>query len=152
MDAAGNTTTESHTYKVVAAPAPTIVAAAPAGRINVTLAFDGTRGAKSSTFSLLQVKGAPSGATVDVTCRRQGLPEAQGQGHVRLTKRNAPSTLALKPWLKKPLRVGTVLKVTVTKPGSFGMVKTFKVRANQRPLITTTCLQPNSKSRATCAS
>lgn len=149
-DRAGNTTTVSHTYKVVAAPAPTIVAAAPPGRINVTLAFDGTRGAKSSTFTLLQVKGAPSGATVDVTCRGKGCPKRKGKA-VRLTKPNAPSTLSLKPWLKKSLRVGTILKVTVTKPGSFGMVKTFKIRADQRPLITTTCLQPNSKSRASCA-
>jgi hypothetical protein len=150
VDRAGNTTTVSHTYKVVAAPAPTVVAATPPGRINVTLAFDGTRGPKSSTFSLLQVKGAPSGSTADITCRGKGCPKRKGKP-VRLTKRNAPTTLSLKPWLKKPLRVGTVLKVTVTKPGSFGMVKTFKVRATQRPLITTTCLQPNSKSRASCS-
>ena len=152
IDRAGNTATVSHAYKVVAAPAarPAVVAAPPPGRINVTIAFDGTRNAKSSTFTLLQLKGAPSGASVDVVCSGKACPKRKGKA-TRLTKPNAPSTLSLKPWLKKPLRVGTVLKVTVTKPGSFGMVKTFKVRANQRPLITTTCLEPNSKtSRTSC--
>ena len=151
VDGAGNATTVSHAYRVVAPPVAAPRPAAPPGRINVTIAFDGTRGAKSSTFTLLQVKGAPSGATVDAVCRGKGCPKTKGKA-ARLTKRNAPSTLSLKPWLKKPLRAGTVLRVTVTRPGSFGMVKTFKVRANQRPAITTSCLQPNSKtSRASCS-
>jgi hypothetical protein len=152
VDAAGNTRTLSHAYKVVPAPVPAprpVVVPPPPSRINVTIAFDFPSAGKSTTFSLLQLKGAPSGSTVDVTCRGKGCPKRKGKA-TRLTKTNAPSTLPLKPWLKKPLRAGTVLKVTVTKPGAFGMVKTLKVRANQRPQITTTCLQPNSKSRATC--
>ena len=31
------------------------------------------------------------------------------------------------------LRAGTVLTVTVTKPGAFGMVKTLTVKKNKRP-------------------
>ena len=46
----------------------------------------------------------------------------------------------------------TVLTVTVTKPGSFGMVKTFTVRANQRPSIAERCLAPDSRARASCQS
>ena len=149
-DAAGNGSKVSHTYKVVPAVASAArPAAAQPGRINVTIAFDFPRAGKSTTFSRLQVKGSPSGATVDVTCKGKSCPKRKAKA-MRLTKPNALSTLSLKPWIKKPLRAGTALKVTVTKPGSFGMVKTFKVRANQRPLITTTCLQPNSKSRASC--
>ena len=81
---------------------PPIVAAAAPGRINVTIAFDFPRAGKSTTFSLLQVKGAPSGATVDVTCIGKFCPKRKGKA-TRLTKSNAPSTLSLKPWLKKPL-------------------------------------------------
>jgi hypothetical protein len=153
-DTAGNVSKVSHTYTVVAAPVPAprpTVVTPPPGRINVTIAFDFPSAGKSTTFSLLQVKGSPSGATVDVTCKGKSCPKRKAKT-TRLTKPNAPSTLSLKPWLNKSLRAGTVLKVTATKPGSFGMVKTFKVRANQRPQITTTCLQPNSKSRAACAS
>jgi hypothetical protein len=123
VDAAGNSRTVSHTYQVIAAPAPAprpVVVSPPPSRINVTIAFDFPSAGRSTTFSLLQVKGAPSGATVDVTCRGKGCPKRKGKA-TRLTKPNAP------------------------------MVKTLKVRTNQRPLITTTCLQPNSKSRATCS-
>ena len=67
-----------------------------------------------------------------------------------LQEANAPRVLSLKPWLRKPLRAGTVLTVTVTKPGTFGMVKTFKVRANKRPSISERCLAPDSRSRASC--
>lgn len=130
---------------VIPAPSAAPAVAPPPGRINVTIAFDFPSATKSTTFTRLQVKGAPSGATVSVTCK--GKCPAR-----KFTKRNAPRTLTLKPWLKKPLRAGTVLTVTVTKPGSFGMVKTFTVRANKRPQITTRCLQPGSRTaRASCA-
>jgi hypothetical protein len=120
------------------------------GRINVTIAFGFPSATKTTAFNLLQVKGAPAGATVKVTCKGKTCPKQKGK-LARLIKRNAPRALTLKPWLKKPLRAGTVLTVTVTKPDSFGMVKKLTVRANKRPTITTTCLQPNSKSRARCA-
>jgi hypothetical protein len=150
-DAAGNAATLTHTYKVVP-PAPPVVLPAPApGRVVVTIAFDAPKApANSTTFSLLQVKGAPSGSTIEVTCKGKACPKSKGKA-IRLTKRNPPRVFSLKPWLKKPLRAGTVLTVTVTKPGSFGMVKTFTVRASTRPRITERCLQPNSKTaRATC--
>lgn len=147
----GNTTTVSRTYTVVApAPRPLPSPPPPAGRINVTIAFDFPAAGKSTTFTLLQVKGAPKGATIAVTCKGKGCPKQKGKA-TRLTKRNAPRAFTLKPWLKKPLRAGTVLTVTVTKPGSFGMVKKFTVRANNRPKITETCLKPDSKTaRAAC--
>jgi hypothetical protein len=42
--------------------------------------------------------------------------------------------------------------VTVTKPRFFGMVKKLTVKTNKRPTLTTTCLQPDSKAKATCES
>ena len=66
------------------------------------------------------------------------------------TKRNASGTVNLTAFRNKSLRAGTVLTVTVTKPGSFGMVKKVTMRKNKRPAITTTCLQPNSKASAPC--
>jgi hypothetical protein len=149
-DAAGNPSTLTHSYSVVPPAPPTVVAAAP-GRVVVTIAFDAPKGPtkKSTTFTLLQVKGVPSGATVDVTCKGKGCPTTKGKA-ARLTRKNAPRVLSLKPWIKKPLSAGTVLTVTVTKPGSFGMVKKFTVRARKRPQITESCLAPNSTSRASC--
>ena len=101
-------------------------------------------GQASTTFTLLQVKGTPSGATVEVRCKGPKCPAKSFKKH------NAPRVLSLKPWLRKPLRAGTVPTVTVTKPGTFGMVKTFKVRANKRPSISERCLAPDSRSRASC--
>ena len=85
----------------------------------------------------------------------QGCPKVRVKGKRRMlvfTKNKASGTISLKPFLKKSLRAGTVLTVTVTKPGSFGMAKKLKVRAIKRPTTTTTCLQPGSKTaKAPCS-
>ena len=128
-----------------ATPTAPPVIPTPPSRIAVTIAFDFPSAKQSTTFTLLQVKGAPSGATVEVRARCPKCPAKSS-----LKKHNAPRVLSLKPWLRKPLRAGTVLTVTVTKPGTFGMVKTFKVRANKRPSISERCLAPDSRSRASC--
>ncbi|HEY6891055.1 MAG TPA: hypothetical protein VI300_24845 [Solirubrobacter sp.] len=132
-----------------AAPPSPAPAAAPPAHIAVTIAFDFPSAAKSTTFTRLQVKGIPSGATVDVSCQGKFCPKQKGKA-VRLSKSGAPRVLSLRPWLKKPLRAGTVLTVTVTKPGSFGMVKTLTVKKNKRPTISTSCLRPDSKTKAAC--
>jgi hypothetical protein len=49
------------------------------------------------------------------------------------------------------LRAGAVLTVTVTKPGSFGMVKKLTVKRNKRPTLTTSCLTLDSKAKAPCS-
>jgi hypothetical protein len=45
------------------------------------------------------------------------------------------TTISLKPLVKKRLKAGTVIKVTVTKPGSVAAHKTLRVRAGKRPRV-----------------
>jgi hypothetical protein len=51
----------------------------------------------------------PAGATVSVTCTGKGCPSQKLKGKqkpVAFTKKNAPGTVALKPWAKASLPVG----------------------------------------------
>jgi hypothetical protein len=153
-DTAGNTTTATKTY-TVAAPPPVVVAGIPPGRVNVTLAFLYPSAARTTRFTLLQVKGVPSGSTVVATCKGGGCPtkKVKGKKHaVVFTKSKASGTVNLTPFRAKALKPGAVLTVTVTKPGSFGMVKTLTVKKNRKPVLGTTCLQPSSATaKASCS-
>jgi hypothetical protein len=82
----------------------------------------------------------------------QVLPEGEAQGGSPV-EAGRPRVLSLRPWLKRPLRAGAVLTVTVTKPAAFGIVKKLVVRRDRGPSITERCLQPGSKTaRAACSS
>ena len=142
------------TYTVVAPP-PVVVPFTPPGRVNVTLSFLFPSAAASTKFTLLQVKGVPSGSTVTATCKGGGCPTKKVKGkkqNVVFTKKNASGTVNLTAFRNKALKAGAVLTVTVTKPGSFGMVKKLAVKKNKKPVLTTTCLQPNSSTaKASCS-
>jgi hypothetical protein len=150
-DAAGNTSGLSTTYTV--APRPT-VQGADRTAINFGLAFNFSASTNKATkFTSIQVKNVPAGATVSVTCKGNGCPSQKLKGKrkpVAFTKKNAPATVALKPWAKASLPVGTVLTVTVTKPATTGMVKKLTVRARKAPSITTSCLKPGAKKPTRC--
>jgi hypothetical protein len=137
-----------------AVPPPVVVAQTPPGRVNVTLSFLFPSAASSTRFTVLQVKGVPSGSTVVATCKGKGCPTKKVKGkkqNVVFTKKNASGTINLTPFRNKALRAGAVLTVTVTKPGSFGMVKKLTVKKNKKPVLSTTCLQPNSTTaKASC--
>jgi len=104
----------------------------------------------------LQVKNVPAGANVEVTCKGGGCPTKKLKGkkqNIVFTKKNATGTVNLTPYRNKALKPGAALVVTVTKPGFFGMVKTLTVKKNKKPVLTTTCLQPNSTTaKASCVS
>jgi hypothetical protein len=138
-DAAGNTATRTSTYTVAGA------------RINVTVAFDFSRSTSTATkFTSLAVKNVPKGATVTVTCKGKGCPAKKVKGKRKVasfTKRNASGAVSLSPWAKRSLRVGTALRIVVTKPGAIGIVKTLTVRARKAPRVGTQCLQPGSTTR-----
>ncbi|MDA0159135.1 hypothetical protein OM076_02565 [Solirubrobacter ginsenosidimutans] len=157
-DNAGNSASASKSYTVAAPPPPppVVVASVPPGRVNVTLAFLFPSAAASTKFTVLQVKGVPSGSTVVATCKGGGCPTKKVKGkkqNVVFTKKNASGTVNLTPFRNKALRAGAVLTVTVTKPGSFGMVKTLAVKKNKKPILSTSCLQPNSSTaKASCSS
>jgi hypothetical protein len=151
-DRAGNTATATRTYRVDALRTPP---APPPERLNFTIGFDFSSASRSTRFTRLLVKEAPRGATVQVTCRGRSCPTRRVRGSRRpaaFTQRVGTRAITLRPWIRKPLRAGTVLKVTLTRPGAVGRVKTLTVRTNRRPLTRTTCLRPNSKTaRTPCA-
>jgi len=61
VDRAGNTTTATRSYRVLAPPPPE--------RLNFTIGFDFASAGTSTRFTRLLVKEAPRGATVQGTCR-----------------------------------------------------------------------------------
>jgi hypothetical protein len=119
------------------APSPSMPAGQPAAappakleRIVVTLAFDYVARARSTRLRTLVVKGVPKGATVTVTCPK-------GCSSKRLVKTNAKTTVSLASLIRKPLKVGTVITVTVAKAGMLSAVKTLTIRARKSPLVRT---------------
>jgi hypothetical protein len=150
-DKAGNTATLTRTYAV--SVVNVVSPAAALSQINVSVSFLFAASRKSTRFKTLEVKNVPKGATVAVTCAGKGCPTRKVKGKRRalaFTKRNASSTVALKPWVKKPLKVGTRLTISVTKPGSIGMVKGLTIRARKAPKTVTTCLPPGARKPAAC--
>ena len=127
-DAAGNTATSPAAYRVVAPPPPE--------RLNFTLGFDFSSATTATRFTRLLVKEAPRGATLEVTCRGRSCPTRRVGGTRRrttFTQRIGTRAITLRPWIRTSLRAGTVLKVTVTRPGAVGRVKTLTARTNRRP-------------------
>ena len=86
-------------------------------------------------FATLSVKGVPAGATITVTCtggcprKAQTLTSAKG------------GTVKLDGWLRKRLKTGATLTISVTKPGMAGMTKAVTMRAERRPRIVTKVLR-----------
>jgi hypothetical protein len=138
-DKAGNSASLTRTYTVQPPPLPVV-----RPQINISLSFLFAAGRKSTKFKTLAVTGVPKGATLRVTCKGKGCPKKV------FKKKNAHGSVSLKPYVKKTLRKGIVLTVSVTKPGAVGMVKTITIRASKAPKITTACLQPGAKKPSSC--
>jgi hypothetical protein len=139
----------------VAAPPVTIIqnaAAPPPQHINVTVAFAFGASAKSTRFTKLAITGIPAGAKVTVTCKGSSCPKTHGKkGHaISLTKRNAFDRLKLTPWVKKPLKVGTTLTITVTRVGMVGQRKVLKIRRKAGPKVTVSCLAVGTNKPTSC--
>jgi len=117
-------------------------------QIIVTVAFFAAAKKTTTKFTTLQVKNVPFGATVQVTCKGKGCPSGlKGKG---FTKKNAFGTVSLAKFIKKSLRAGDVITVVVSKPGAINAVKTIKLRASKKPLITTKCQPPGAKAPVAC--
>jgi hypothetical protein len=157
-DNAGNTASATRTYTVVSPPPPpppVVVQSFAPSRVNVTFAFAYPSAAKTTKFTTLQVKGVPAGSTVVATCKGGGCPKKKVKGkrrNVVFEKKNASGTVNITAFRNKALKPNAVITVTVTKPGAFGMVKKLTVKKNKKPVLTTTCLQPNSTTaKASCS-
>ena len=117
-------------------------------QVLVTLAFFASAKKTSTRFTTLQIKNVPFGATVNVTCKGKSCPS--GLKRKGFTKKNAFGTVTLAKFIKKPLKVGNLITVVVSKPDAINAVKILRVRAAKKPLITTKCLPPGAKSPVAC--
>jgi hypothetical protein len=101
-------------------------------------------GKKSTKFTLFQVKNVPTGSSIAISCKK--CPKAAR----KITKRNAKGTVTIKQ-LKTLIKAGSSIQVTVTKPGTIGVVKILAVRSKKAPKLTTKCLQPGASKPSSCA-
>ena len=80
--------------------------------------------------------------------RGQGLPVGlKGKG---FTKTKAFGTVTLAKFIKKSLRAGDKITVTVSKPNAIAAVKVLTVRASKKPLIATKCVPPGTTKPVAC--
>jgi Putative metal-binding motif len=129
-------------------PRPPVVVPSAPDRIQVVLAFGFKAVKHATTFTKLQVKNIPFGATVEVRCQGHGCPKGlKGSG---FTKHHAFGTVNLKRFVTKPLRPGLAITVLVAKPGAIDAVKTLKVRAAKAPSISTRCRPAGAKKPVSC--
>ncbi len=115
----------------------------PLKRIVIFLRWNKSSSRTSTRFKYLRVTDVPRGATVTARCPK-------GCSRKSYTKRNARGTVSLKPLIRKRLKVGTTITVTVSRPGEIGAVKILKVRPRKDPSIKTRCLAPGAKRPSTC--
>jgi putative metal-binding protein len=94
-----------------------------------TLAASWKAGKKSTVLNRLALVGAPLGSQVVVKCTGRRCPRKT------LALQTTKLRQSLKPFTKKKLRPGTVLTVTVSKPGYATVVKTLKIRAGKAPKL-----------------
>jgi hypothetical protein len=116
-----------------AAAAPAVLAA-PLPPIDVSLVYFMNAKQRYTRFATLSVKNVPAGATITVACRG-GCPRERQT--ITATK---SGTVALKTWLRKRLKTGATLTITVNRAGMAGMTKTLTMRAERRPRIVTKTL------------
>jgi hypothetical protein len=124
-------------------PAPIVPQATPRQTIVVTLAYTFSAASKSTKLSGLMVKGVPSGSTITVSCKK-------GCARKSLVKRNAHGTVRLTGLVTKRLKVGTVITVTVSRPGAISAVKTLTIRKSKAPQVTTRCQAPGKTKPTAC--
>jgi hypothetical protein len=93
----------------------------------------------------LQVKDAPAGAKLRVTCKGKGCPFARRsvklkQGAANLSKR----------FKDKRLRPGTVIELRVTSAGTIGKVQRITIRKRKDPKRVALCLAPGASKPKKC--
>jgi hypothetical protein len=124
--------------------APAAVAAGPAPQIVVTLAFNFNSNRKTTRLSSLVVKNVPKGSTVTAKCPK-------GCSAKSFKKKGARGKVSLSKLIKKPLKVGTKITVTISKPGSGSAIKTLKIRARKAPAVGTRCQPAGAAKPVACS-
>jgi hypothetical protein len=127
-----------------ASPGPVIAPGpAPLAAIAAIIGFTYRASARQTRMTTLTLKSIPKGSTVTVTCKK-------GCSAKSYIKRNSGTKISLARFIRRPLRVGTVITVVVSHPGSVTSVKTLRVRARKAPSVTTACLPPSASRPQAC--
>ena len=122
-------------------PAPVIT---PLTALNPRLTWTYKASRTSTQLGSLTLSRIAAGATVTVTCTK-------GCSAKRWTTTPKKSTLSLKRFIRRSIKVGRIIRVEVSKPGTIASVKTLKMRRKKAPLLTSRCLPPGAKSPQRCA-
>jgi hypothetical protein len=127
------------------APGPPPPAPAP-GFLSATVSNSWAVGRRSTRLLRLQVRGAPTGASVRVACLvrrcrlRRDTAIADQRGIATLTRLCR----------RRTLRIGTVVEVRITAPNSIGKVVRYRIRRGRIPRGRILCLPPAASSPQRC--
>jgi HYR domain-containing protein len=156
-DAAGNTAGKS--FDVIVLPQATASGPAPGGATSTPAATTLKRSSavllyrykyKGSITRLFQLKltGLEPKLTIIVACKGPGCPAAlKGKG---VTKGNTASSLNLVKFVRRPLKAGSKLVVTLSGGSIITTIKTLTMVKGKAPKIATTCLKAGATKPTSC--
>lgn len=127
---------ETDPPKVAPLPRPQLLSPFPVVRLRGRLA---TRGV---LINLLTVR-APAGARVTVTCRGPKRSCPRGGSSTRAV--TGSRVVRFRPF-ERSMRVGTILRIFVTKPGFVGKYTRFTIRRRAAPARSDACARSNNTS------
>jgi hypothetical protein len=113
-----------------------------AGRIHPVLSWSFYYAPRYSRVLVLTVNHLPHGARVQVTCAGRGCPLASRAVSVHHSSRAAGGANLARLFGRHRMRPGTVISVTVERPGYIGKRYSFLVRAAHAPRVRITCQAP----------
>jgi hypothetical protein len=104
------------------------------------------RASSRGTFLWRFSVSAPNGARVVVRCRGRGCPVKHQTRKASDfdTNANGLKVIRLRRFEHRLLRRGVVIKVFVTRPGTYGKYVRFKMRRNRPPLRSDRCVTASS--------
>jgi hypothetical protein len=97
----------------------------------------------STTFRELLLRKVPADSDIVMTCKGPRCPR-------KCAAITGNGTVKLKAFAKRPLRVGTVLTITVTAKGYMGVVRRFTIRHSKLPRLEVLCLPPGRQKATAC--
>jgi hypothetical protein len=99
------------------------------------------------TFRTMSVQPVRKGDRLQLTCKGRGCDFKRKT--IRI-KKNARKRSLMKYVGGMELRKGAVVQLRVTRKGTIGRVRTWKVRAPKIPKISDGCLKPGAKRPSRC--
>ena len=104
---------------------------------------------KTTTVKVLEVRRAPAGAKIKVTCKTAKRKRGCAFKSKTLTSKGRTVKL-VSLFKKRKLPVGTRITITVTAPSTIGKVVTYTTRKSKAPRSTVRCLPPGATAAQKC--